>query len=229
MIRTAHPSESPVASDDANEDLSIRPTPLDLRFLAATDDVPACRGQSPDLWFPENPGAEGKFEQARQLCDGCVFRVECLRLAKRNRAYGVWGGVYLENGKESALPKPRGGSLPQPPTPLWDPAGFRVDVTVEVYSVCVRVPLAWTVPPSDVSHMTYRGDLDRRLPVALATVPTAGTGIYTADVVLDDMGAVFTYRVRTSAPAGAEASCRSVTQQALSTLTHPDHTEKVLP
>lgn len=37
-------------------------------------------------------------EQIRELCDACPVRVACKYQGETGKEYGVWGGVYLENG-----------------------------------------------------------------------------------------------------------------------------------
>jgi WhiB family redox-sensing transcriptional regulator len=58
----------------------------------------ACReGQSLDLFFPLNsssgPGRQ-QAEEAKQVCRGCVKRLECLTWAlERPEQHGIWGGM----------------------------------------------------------------------------------------------------------------------------------------
>jgi WhiB family redox-sensing transcriptional regulator len=48
----------------------------------------ACRGMDTALWFPER-GETG--EEARQVCDDCPVRSECLD-SGISEPYGIWGG-----------------------------------------------------------------------------------------------------------------------------------------
>jgi WhiB family redox-sensing transcriptional regulator len=67
-----------------------------LRDVVATG---WCAGTFSDEWYPlqERP-LEPAREYARQACDGCPVRWECLELALRTReAHGVWGGTIRKD------------------------------------------------------------------------------------------------------------------------------------
>ncbi len=50
-----------------------------------------CLGVDPDLFFPER-GASTK--EAKEVCMGCVVRLECLEFAlETNEKFGIWGGL----------------------------------------------------------------------------------------------------------------------------------------
>ena len=50
-----------------------------------------CLGVDPDLFFPER-GASTK--EAKQVCQGCVVREDCLEYALANgEKFGIWGGM----------------------------------------------------------------------------------------------------------------------------------------
>ncbi len=50
-----------------------------------------CLGVDPDLFFPER-GASTR--EAKEVCRGCVVRVECLEYALANsEKFGIWGGL----------------------------------------------------------------------------------------------------------------------------------------
>jgi WhiB family transcriptional regulator, redox-sensing transcriptional regulator len=50
-----------------------------------------CLGVDPDLFFPER-GASTK--EAKQVCQGCVVREDCLEHALANgEKFGIWGGL----------------------------------------------------------------------------------------------------------------------------------------
>ena len=54
-------------------------------------DVSNCLGVDPDLFFPER-GASTR--EAKEVCRGCVVRVECLEYALQNgEKFGIWGGM----------------------------------------------------------------------------------------------------------------------------------------
>lgn len=50
-----------------------------------------CLGVDPDLFFPER-GASTR--EAKEVCRGCVVRLECLEFALQNgEKFGIWGGL----------------------------------------------------------------------------------------------------------------------------------------
>ncbi|MFN8021828.1 MAG: WhiB family transcriptional regulator [Acidimicrobiales bacterium] len=50
-----------------------------------------CLGVDPDLFFPER-GASTR--EAKEVCRGCVVRLECLEYALTNgEKFGIWGGL----------------------------------------------------------------------------------------------------------------------------------------
>ena len=50
-----------------------------------------CLGVDPDLFFPER-GASTR--EAKEVCRGCVVRLECLEFALVNgEKFGIWGGL----------------------------------------------------------------------------------------------------------------------------------------
>jgi WhiB family transcriptional regulator, redox-sensing transcriptional regulator len=50
-----------------------------------------CLGVDPDLFFPER-GASTR--EAKEVCRGCVVRMDCLEYALVNgEKFGIWGGM----------------------------------------------------------------------------------------------------------------------------------------
>ncbi|HET7490158.1 MAG TPA: WhiB family transcriptional regulator [Acidimicrobiales bacterium] len=50
-----------------------------------------CLGVDPDLFFPER-GASTR--EAKEVCRGCVVRMDCLEYALDNaEKFGIWGGM----------------------------------------------------------------------------------------------------------------------------------------
>ena len=50
-----------------------------------------CLGVDPDLFFPER-GASTR--EAKEVCQGCVVREQCLEFALQNgEKFGIWGGM----------------------------------------------------------------------------------------------------------------------------------------
>jgi WhiB family redox-sensing transcriptional regulator len=78
---------------------------LDAAPLAGLD-LPCRSAINPDLWFAEAPT---DLERAKQFCDSCPVRVECLAGAvARHEPWGVWGGEIFERGVVIARKRPRG-------------------------------------------------------------------------------------------------------------------------
>lgn len=58
---------------------------------ASWQDQANCLGVDPDLFFPER-GASTR--EAKEVCRGCVVRMECLEFALANsEKFGIWGGM----------------------------------------------------------------------------------------------------------------------------------------
>ena len=54
-------------------------------------DYANCLGVDPDLFFPER-GASTR--EAKEVCRGCVVRMQCLEYALANgEKFGIWGGM----------------------------------------------------------------------------------------------------------------------------------------
>jgi WhiB family transcriptional regulator, redox-sensing transcriptional regulator len=50
-----------------------------------------CMGVDPDLFFPERGSST---REAKEVCRGCVVRVDCLEFAIANgEKFGIWGGM----------------------------------------------------------------------------------------------------------------------------------------
>ncbi|MGD0345070.1 MAG: WhiB family transcriptional regulator [Acidimicrobiales bacterium] len=50
-----------------------------------------CMGVDPELFFPERGSST---REAKEVCRGCVVRVECLEFAIANsEKFGIWGGM----------------------------------------------------------------------------------------------------------------------------------------
>ncbi len=54
-------------------------------------DYANCLGVDPDLFFPER-GASTR--EAKEVCRGCVVRMQCLEYTLANgEKFGIWGGM----------------------------------------------------------------------------------------------------------------------------------------
>ena len=50
-----------------------------------------CMGVDPELFFPERGSST---REAKEVCRGCVVRMECLEFAIANsEKFGIWGGM----------------------------------------------------------------------------------------------------------------------------------------
>ena len=80
--------------------VAIRVEEADMRSTTAIEsdvevrgwqDYANCLGVDPDLFFPER-GASTR--EAKEVCRGCVVRLECLEFALVNgEKFGIWGGM----------------------------------------------------------------------------------------------------------------------------------------
>jgi hypothetical protein len=64
-------------------------------------DDAACLGFDPQLFFEtyeENIEIRASIDE---FCADCPLMRKCFAVGVSQKAYGVWGGVYLENGKPS--------------------------------------------------------------------------------------------------------------------------------
>lgn len=60
-----------------------------------------CHGIDTNLFFDkyeEDPEIAGTVDR---LCTSCFMQPKCLATAVSTKAWGVWGGVYFEDGKVS--------------------------------------------------------------------------------------------------------------------------------
>ena len=61
--------------------------------------VSICQGMRTS-WFYEDYEADPFFAKVMDgICLSCPVRAMCLREGVENQEYGLWGGVYLNNGK----------------------------------------------------------------------------------------------------------------------------------
>lgn len=62
----------------------------------------ACAGMDPNQFVPEGRGNGGLlYVEARQICDRCPVKAECLAYALHNgEEYGMWGGATPQERKE---------------------------------------------------------------------------------------------------------------------------------
>lgn len=82
-------------------------------ILAARDwrDLAACRGQDPELFFPEgdpgDPATAAQVAEALEVCAACPVRPECAEFGTAE-ASGIWAGTTEQ---ERQVPPSRFGGL----------------------------------------------------------------------------------------------------------------------
>jgi len=71
-----------------------------MSIIEVRDNAPwmqdgACRGEDPELFFPEpGPNMLSSIAIAKGICYECPVRETCLEWAiETNQEYGVWGGL----------------------------------------------------------------------------------------------------------------------------------------
>jgi len=60
-----------------------------------------CKGYDPNLFFDKYEENEKLRPAIEKLCSECPVMRECFAVGVSQKEWGVWGGVYLENGKIS--------------------------------------------------------------------------------------------------------------------------------
>ena len=78
-----------------------------LRHIAAQDGWLCADTETPDAWHPTSAA---DIPAAESLCSPCMRREDCAEIGRSIRGFGVWGGVYLENGEpveKRAVGRPR--------------------------------------------------------------------------------------------------------------------------
>ena len=67
-----------------------------------------CLGVDPDLFFPER-GASTR--EAKEVCRGCVVRLDCLEYALVNgEKFGIWGGLSERERRRLRRQRAQAGS-----------------------------------------------------------------------------------------------------------------------
>ena len=61
----------------------------------------SCLDFDTDLFFDKYEESEQIASTVDVLCQKCPVQRDCLAAGVSNQEWGVWGGVYLENGKIS--------------------------------------------------------------------------------------------------------------------------------
>jgi hypothetical protein len=66
-------------------------------------DYALCQGLPTDCFFKFYEDDPDIRPVIKSICALCPVRVECLTAGKENNETGVWGGVYLVDGKPTDL------------------------------------------------------------------------------------------------------------------------------
>jgi len=61
----------------------------------------ACLGYDTNLFFDKYEEEELLRPAIEKVCAGCPVMRQCFAVGVSQKEWGVWGGVYLENGKIS--------------------------------------------------------------------------------------------------------------------------------
>jgi hypothetical protein len=64
-------------------------------------DDSACLDYDVNLFFDEYEEKEELRPAIDELCAGCPLSRQCFAVGVSQKEWGVWGGIYLENGKIS--------------------------------------------------------------------------------------------------------------------------------
>lgn len=62
-------------------------------------DVIVCRGQDTELFYSRYEKSNRVAQLVDQMCLSCPVRKQCLEAGIENQEWGVWGGIFLVNGK----------------------------------------------------------------------------------------------------------------------------------
>ena len=60
-----------------------------------------CRGMDTELFFDKYEEDPELRPEIDEICAGCPVMKQCFAVGISNKGWGVWGGIYIENGKIS--------------------------------------------------------------------------------------------------------------------------------
>jgi hypothetical protein len=58
----------------------------------------ACKDYDFNLFFDKYENDEKLRPAIQKVCDGCPVQRQCFAVGVSQKEWGVWGGIYLENG-----------------------------------------------------------------------------------------------------------------------------------
>lgn len=67
----------------------------------AWKDESACKGYEVNLFFDEYEENEEIRPKIDALCASCPVARQCFAVGISQKEWGIWGGIYIENGKIS--------------------------------------------------------------------------------------------------------------------------------
>jgi len=59
----------------------------------------SCRDYEVNLFFDDYEDNESRRPAIDKICSECPVAKQCFAVGVSQREWGVWGGIYLENGK----------------------------------------------------------------------------------------------------------------------------------
>lgn len=59
----------------------------------------SCRNYETNLFFDEYENNQNLRPAIEKICSGCPVAKQCFAVGVSQKEWGVWGGIYLENGK----------------------------------------------------------------------------------------------------------------------------------
>lgn len=60
-----------------------------------------CKGYDTNLFFDKYEDDPSLRKAIDELCSGCPVATQCFAVGISQKEWGVWGGIYIENGKIS--------------------------------------------------------------------------------------------------------------------------------
>lgn len=76
-----------------NEDLGLNLDDLSWQDLASCRDMPI------NWFYDDYEASEGFAKVIDEACLSCPVMKQCLEAGTENNEFGVWGSIYLNNGK----------------------------------------------------------------------------------------------------------------------------------
>jgi hypothetical protein len=64
-------------------------------------DSASCKDYDVNLFFDIYEEEESKRPAVSSICAGCPVARQCFAVGVSQKEWGVWGGIYIENGKIS--------------------------------------------------------------------------------------------------------------------------------